>query len=171
MVMKTMLDPHRVIEYLGHRREAVGGAGCVRDDEVIPGQLVMVDAVDERQIRPRCRRGDDHALGARFQMRRRLVAGSEDAGAFKCDIDAELLVRQFGRIAHRRHLDRAGADIDGVAIDLDFALVAAMHRIIAQEMRIGLDRAEIVDGDDLDIRASALGNGAQDVARRCARSR
>ena len=73
----------------------------------------------------------------------------KDAGAFKCDIDAELLVRQFGRIAHRRHLDRAGADIDGVAIDLDFARVAAMHRIIAQEMRIGLDRAEIVDGDDL----------------------
>src|SRR4051812_45336316 len=31
-------------------------------------------------------------------------------------------------------------------------------------MRIGLDRAEIVDADDFDILAAAFGDGAQDVA-------
>ena len=33
-----------------------------------------------------------------------------------------------------------------------------------KQMRVGLDRAEIVDADDLDVGAPGLGDGAQDVA-------
>ena len=39
-----------------------------------------------------------------------------------------------------------------------------MHRVVAQQVRVGLDRAEIVDGHDLDVLAAGLGDGAQDVA-------
>jgi hypothetical protein len=39
-----------------------------------------------------------------------------------------------------------------------------MHRIEAQQMGIGLDRAEIVDADHLDILAAGLGDGAQHIA-------
>ena len=39
-----------------------------------------------------------------------------------------------------------------------------MHRVEAQEMRVGLDRAEIVDGDHLDVLAARFGYGAHDVA-------
>ena len=39
-----------------------------------------------------------------------------------------------------------------------------MHGVEAQQMRVGLDRAEIVDADDLDILAAGLGDGPQDVA-------
>ncbi len=39
-----------------------------------------------------------------------------------------------------------------------------MHRVETQQMRVGLDRAEIVDADHLDIPAAGLGDGAQDVA-------
>ena len=39
-----------------------------------------------------------------------------------------------------------------------------MHGVEAQQMGVGLDRAEIVDGDDLDVLAAGFGDGAQDVA-------
>ena len=39
-----------------------------------------------------------------------------------------------------------------------------MHRIEAQEMRVGLDRRQVVDGDDLDIIALRFHDGAQHVA-------
>jgi hypothetical protein len=36
-----------------------------------------------------------------------------------------------------------------------------MHGVEAQQMRIGLDRPEIVDGDDLDVLATGFRGGAQ----------
>ena len=45
-----------------------------------------------------------------------------------------------------------------------------MHQIVAQQMGVGLDRAEIVDADHLDIRAAGLGDGPQDVAANAAKS-
>ncbi len=62
------------------------------------------------------------------------------------------------------HLDGAVADADGVALDRDLAGEAAVHAVVAQQMRVGLDRPQIVDADDLDVLAPALGDGAQDVA-------
>ncbi len=39
-----------------------------------------------------------------------------------------------------------------------------MDGIEAQQMGVGLDRAEIVDAHHLDIRAAGLGDGAQHIA-------
>jgi hypothetical protein len=39
-----------------------------------------------------------------------------------------------------------------------------MHGIEPQQMRIGFDRSEIVDGDDLDVAAVCFGDCAQHVA-------
>ena len=39
-----------------------------------------------------------------------------------------------------------------------------MHAVEAQQMGVGLDRAEIVDADHLDVPTAGLGDGAQDVA-------
>ncbi len=64
-------------------------------DEVLFGQLHMVDAEDDREIGAVGRGGNEHALGARGQVRGRLVARREDAGAFERDVDAERLVRQL----------------------------------------------------------------------------
>ena len=70
----------------------------------------------------------------------------------------------------RRDLDRAVAAIDRVALDRDFAGEAAVHGIVAQQMGVGLDRSEIVDGDDFDIVAPGLDGGAQNVAADAAKS-
>ena len=43
----------------------------------------------------------------------------------------------------------------------DLAAKAAMHAVVFQQMRVGLDRAEIVDRDDLQIVAPLLVERAQ----------
>ncbi len=39
-----------------------------------------------------------------------------------------------------------------------------MHRIVAQKVRVGLDRGQIVNGDDFDVRPIGLDDGAQNIA-------
>ena len=56
---------------------------------MVLGQLVVVDAEDDREVGAVRRRGDEDALGAGAQVRGGLVARGEDAGAFERDVDAE----------------------------------------------------------------------------------
>ena len=161
---EALLDADRVVHHLGERRQAIGGAGGVGDDEMVAGQLVVVDAVDDGEIGIVGRRGDEDALGAGVEMRLGLLLGSEEAGAFERDVDPERLPGQFRRVLDRGHLDRPGAAIDGVAGDHDLAGKAAMDRIEAQQMGIGLDRGEIVERHHLDVLAAGLDDGAQDIA-------
>ena len=73
-------------------------------------------------------------------------------------------------ILDRGDLELLLADGDGVALDLDLMREAAVHAVVAQQMRIGLDRAEIVDGDHVDVLAARFVDGAQDVAADAAKS-
>jgi len=45
-----------------------------------------------------------------------------------------------------------------------------MHRIVTQQMRIGFNRAEIIDGDNLYILASRFNNGSQHIAANATKS-
>ncbi len=128
------------------------------------GELVVVDAVDDGEVGAVGGRGDDDALGARGQQRCCLIARGEDAGAFERDVDAEILVGQFGRALDRGDLDLAATDADRIAVDGDLVRKAAVHAVEAQQMGVGLDRAEIVDRHHLDVRAARFDDGAQDVA-------
>ncbi len=83
-------------------------------------QLVVVDAVDNRQVRAVSRGRNDDALGASRQVSGSLVARCEDARAFQSDVNAQFLVRQRCRILDCRDLDRlATANGDRIALDLD----------------------------------------------------
>jgi hypothetical protein len=161
---EPLVDADGVVEHLGDRGEAIGCAGGVGDDLVIPGELVVVDPVDHGEVGAVGRRRHQHALGAGGEMQRGLVLGGEDAGALERDVDAELLPRQLRGVLLGGDLDRAVADADGVALDRHGTGKAAVHRVVSQQMRVGLDRAEIVDADDLDIGALGLGDGAQHIA-------
>ena len=45
-----------------------------------------------------------------------------------------------------------------------------MHAVVAQQVRVGLDRAEIVDGDHVDVLAAGFEDRAHDVAADAAKS-
>ena len=85
------------------------------------GDLIMVDAIDHGQVGAGGRGGDDHPLGASRQMHRRLLAGSEYAGAFEHDIDAERAMRQLGRVTLSGDLDRAATKVNRILADFDLA--------------------------------------------------
>src|SRR5580658_10669278 len=94
-------------------------------------------------------------------MGRRLLPRGEDPGAFERDVDAERLVRKLGRILDRGHFDLVAVDDHRVALDLDLMRKAAVDAVETQEVSVGLDRTQIVDGDDLDVLAARLQNSAQ----------
>ena len=93
-----------------------------------------------------------------------LVLGGEDAGAFHRDVDAEVLPRQLRRVALGGDLDLVAADHDRVALNLYFVREAAVHGIEAQQVGVGLDRAEIIDADDFDVLAAGFVDRPQDIA-------
>ena len=88
---EAMVDADGVVDHEGHRRQAVGGAGGVGDDDAVGGlQLVVVDAIDHRKVFVGRRGRDQNLLGARGQMLAGLFTRGENAGAFHGDIDLVL---------------------------------------------------------------------------------
>jgi len=92
------------------------------------------------------------------------LSAGEEAGAFERDVDRKLAPRQLRRILDGGDLDRPHPAIEDVALDRDLAGKAAVHRVVAQQMRVGFRRGEIVDGDHGDVAASSLHDGAQHIA-------
>src|SRR5262249_3243448 len=76
----------------------------------------------------------------------------------------EVLPGKLCRILDGRDLDLAVAEIEAVACDLHGARKAPVNGIEAQQMGVGLDRREVVDGDDLDVVTAGFRNGPHDVA-------
>ncbi len=154
-------DADRIVQHLGHRRQAVRRAAGVRDDDVVLCQRVVVHAEDDGLVGIVAGGRDQHPLGAGRQVRLHLFLGGEDAGAFHDDVD--VAPGQVGRVADRRDLDRTAADVDRIARNRDLGGEAAVDRVVAQQMRIGFDRAQVVDRHDLDIIAPRFDDRAQHV--------
>src|SRR5262249_39396503 len=79
------------------------------------------------------------------------------------DVDAEVPPGQLRRVLDGSDPDLAGAAIDRIAVDRHLTRKTAMNRVVAQQMRTGLNRRQFVDADDLDIRAGRFGDRPQDV--------
>src|ERR1051325_3104834 len=105
----------------------------------------MVDTHDDRQIGAIGRGRNDDLLCPRLEVLFRRVALGGDA-------------------------DLAAADIHPIVAAGYLAREAAMHAVKPQQMRIGLDRAEIVDADNLDLAVLVLVSRAQDKAADAAES-
>src|SRR5689334_6913123 len=103
-------------------------------------------------------------------MGRGLVLGGKQARALERDVDAEILPRQLRGIALGGDLDRPVADADGIALHSDIVGETAMHAVVAQQVGIGFDRAQIVEGNDFDVLAIGFRDGAQNVATDPAKS-
>src|SRR5581483_8115922 len=164
------LDPDRVVEHLGYRRKTVRGARAVRDDRVVLGQLVVVDAEDDGKVGTVGRGGDQHTPGTGGEVCRCLFLGGKDACALHRDVDAEILPGKLRRIALGGDLDGAVADTDRVAFDRDLPGKAAMYAVVAQQVCVGLHWTKVVHRNDFDVLASVFGDGTQDVAADAAKS-
>ena len=70
---------------------------------------------------------------------------------------------QIGGVTLRQHLDVLAVDDDALVIVGDLALEATRDRVVLQQVSEGLVVGEVVNGDDLDVRA-LLESSAEEVA-------
>src|SRR6185295_3929571 len=71
------------------------------------------------------------------------------------------LPRQLRRVALGGDLDLAAAGVEPVVAGLHLERERPVHRVVLEQMRVGLDRAEVVDADDLDVAALGFAQRAQ----------
>ena len=154
--------PIAVVEHLGDRSEAVGGARRVRDDGVLGGQFVVVDAVDHGQVGALGRGRDQHPLGAGVEMLLPAFAVGEEAGAFERQLDAVVTVRKLGRVALGGDLDALAVDDQIIAVGADFAREFAMDAVALEQHGVRLGIGEVVDRDQLEPAVGPLEDRPRD---------
>ena len=71
------------------------------------------------------------------------------------DVHAQVAPRQVRRVLTWQDLDLAPSMMIDVVACTDLARVGAVGRVVLEQERVHLDVDEVVDGDDLDVRASA----------------
>ena len=150
---EAALDAEVVEQDLGHRGQAVGGAGGVRDQLVL-GRIVLalVDAEHDRDVRVLGGRGDHDLLGAGLQVLGGHGPVPEDAGGLHHDVDAHLAPRQRGRILGRADADLPAVDEDRLALGLHLGVQRAVDGIVLQQVGQRLGVGQIIDRHHLEVR-------------------
>jgi hypothetical protein len=149
---QTLLDAKVIIEDLGDRRQAVGGARRVGHDLHLLVVLLLVDA-DDKGRRVVARRRDNDLLGtlARHEVSGRRLDGLEDTGGLADVVDTalgpgDLLGRLLVNAA-----DLLAVDDEVLLVELDSAGELAVHGVIAELVRhVFRVEERVVDGADLD---------------------
>src|SRR5690606_4436789 len=167
---EALLDAESIVQNLCNRRKAVGGAGSIRQNDVLAADLVVVYAIDDRQVGTIGRSRNEDALCAALKVSGSLLLGGEDARALQHDINAKIAPGKVGRIALSKRLEGVRSHTDRIALDHNCAWETTVNAIVAQKMGIGLDRTQVVDGDDFNILATRFKDGADYVASNAAKS-
>mmetsp|Transcript_17755 Transcript_17755/g.36891 ORF Transcript_17755/g.36891 Transcript_17755/m.36891 type:complete len:590 (+) Transcript_17755:215-1984(+) len=165
---ETLLEAELVVDGLGHRSEAVGGAGSVGDN-VRSVVLLVVDAhYVHRSVRGRS--GDDNLLGTTGHVHGSLLDGGEDAGGLNDVVNVGGSPGDFARVHFSEDSELFSTDGEGgIGISNDLGRVLSVDGIVLQHVLhvVGRDKG-VVDGDDVDHRV-VLG-GAHDEASNTSKS-
>ena len=122
---ETPLDAEFVIEDLGDRGKAVGGAGSVGDD-VLTSVGGVVHTIDEHRSGILGRSGHDNFLGSSLDVFASGLVGEEETGGLDDDLSADLIPLQVGGIHLGGDTDALSVDDEIATLDLDVALELAM---------------------------------------------
>ena len=141
---QTLNDGELVVDDLGERCQAVGGAGRVGEHVNVGLVGLVVDAHDEhRSVGGRSR--DDNLLGTALQVSTSLVLGGEDTGGLDDVVGTSLAPGDLGGVLLCVELDGLAVDLEVVAVDLDGALELAVGAVIAEH--VGLAHGKRLDGN------------------------
>ena len=150
-------DAEVVVDDLGDRGQAVGGAGSVGNELHVGGVLVEVDAADEHRGVVLRGAGHDDDLGAGVDVSLGLLLGQVNTGALEHVLNTELTPGDQGSVA----VGLVGEDLDDLAVDGngavlvvadDFTVETAVHGVVLHAVSdVGSGMAGGVDRDDFDI--------------------
>ncbi len=153
--------PDRLVQHLRDGRQAVGGARRVAEDVMALGVVhrLEVHADHDRRVQRLGALGgggDDHLARARRQVLGGRGARAVAPGRLDHHVDAELPPRQLGdlRLGQRAHAPSADHDLP--AGGLDRPREGAVDGVVAQQVRERGRIGEIVDRDDLQLRAQYI---------------
>jgi hypothetical protein len=149
---EAAFQAERVVEHLGHRRHAVGGARRVRDHVVLLRLVVvLVDAHHHGEVGALARGGDQHLARAALEVEGRVVAGTEPPGGLDDNVRAELTPVDPGRVAAGQRRDAAARNDDRAIVGIDVGSEPAIGGIERQQVRQGPRIGDVVDGGDPQI--------------------
>ncbi len=145
------LDGSILVESLSHRSEAVGGAGCSRDDLVIRGKGVVVGVEDDGLEVRAGRSGDNDLLGTSVDVSLSLSLRGVETGALKYNVYAKLAPGKVLCVLLAVDLDFLAVNNDGILFCLDLVpeSISALSGIILQKLSKHFRVGEIVDGNDV----------------------
>lgn len=130
---ETLNDAVLVVDDLGERSQAVGGARGVGEDLNVGLVAVLVDTHDEHGG---IRRGsrDDDLLGATLQVSLGLLGGGEDTSGLDDVVGTGLSPGDVGGVALLVEADLLAVDGQVLAIDLDITLEAAVGGVVLEHV-------------------------------------
>ena len=96
-------------------------------------------------------------------MNARLGGVGEQARRLDHQVDAQVLPRQLARVLDAEELDAAAVDVDDVVLRRDRLRQGAEARVVLQQVGEGVSVADVVYGDEVDVRLE-LERRAKDVA-------
>lgn len=130
---QTLNDGEFVVDDLGKRCQAVGGARRVGEHVDVGLVGLVVDAHDEhRSIGGGSR--DDNLLGTALQMGTSLVLCGEDTSGLDDVVGTGLAPGDLSGVLLCVELDGLAVDLQVVAVDLDGALELAVGAVIAEHV-------------------------------------
>ena len=149
---ESFLDAKTVIEDLGYRSQAVGGAGGVGDHPMFLRVVsVSVDPEHDGDVLVLGRGGDDHLPGAaRFDVSLGLVGVGEDPGGFDHHLHPQIGPADGCRVSLGQNPDSAAIHHQRTVFDPYRALKGPIGGIVLQQMSIGFGGKQIIDGRHLD---------------------
>jgi hypothetical protein len=141
-----------VVHDLRDRREAVGGAGGVRND-VLAGVGGVVHAHHEhRRVVLRRRRQHD-PLGAGLDVGARLRIIEEQPGRFDHVLGADVVPLEVRGVPLRGDADGLAVDDELAVLHVDRSLELAVGRVVLEHVGHVIDVDDVVDPDDFDVLA------------------
>jgi len=129
------LNAERIVDDLGERGEAVGGAGGVGNDLHVGAQQLVVDAHDERGgLLVLGGRGQDDLLRAAGKVRGGLFGGAVNAGGLDDVLSAVVRPLDLGGVGLAEDVDLVTVQDQVFAVVLDRAVELAEHGVVLDEI-------------------------------------
>ena len=149
-----------VVEHLGDRSQAVGGAGSVGDDGLTSIGLV-VHTIYEHRGSVLGRSGHDNLLGTSLDVSLSELGGEEEAGGLYNNVGVEGTPGDVGGILLAEDLNLVAVYDEVVAFHFDIVVELAMYGVVLKHVSEIIGIEQVVDTYDHDVLREVLHSSAE----------
>ena len=159
---QALLDAEGLVQDLGHRSQAVGGARGVGHDLHAGIQDMIVDAHHEGRVELVLRRSAQHdPIGTRVDVFLEFLAAGEEARRLQRDLASQALPGEIGGVTLGEDGNRLAVDHQSLLGGLDSPREPPVDAVVLEQHRKVLRVREVVDRHDLEL-VGVLGQDTKD---------